>query len=141
MDLRKPHPLESALCGSRWAGKTPAVSDSFKRCTPWLELETYCANLKSFAITLCPLRISSMDIFFFWIWGNPTSWKAHFVGPGERVKPRLSQALTRGARPDSNSRPAVQISNLLPSRYASWGQVVWTCTSLKPKYFLSQKIY
>jgi len=39
------------------------------------------------------------------------------VGPGEGVKPRLSQALTRGARPDSNSRPAVQISNPLPSRY------------------------
>jgi len=43
------------------------------------------------------------------------------VGPGEGVKPRLSQALTRGARPDSNSRPAVQISNPLPSRYAPWG--------------------
>jgi len=43
------------------------------------------------------------------------------VGPGEGVKPRLSQALTRGARPDSNSRPAVQIPNPLPSRYAPWG--------------------
>jgi hypothetical protein len=32
-----------------------------------------------------------------------------------------SQTLTRGARPDLNSRPAVQISNPLPSRYASWG--------------------
>jgi hypothetical protein len=49
------------------------------------------------------------------------------VGPGEEVKPRLSQALTRGARPDSNSRPAVQISNPLPSRYAPWGLVgtIW----------------
>jgi hypothetical protein len=54
------------------------------------------------------------DYFFFWIQGNPTPRKAHFVGSGERVKPRLSQALTRGARPDSNSRPAVQISNPLP---------------------------
>jgi len=40
---------------------------------------------------------------------------------GEGVKPRLSQTLTRGARPDSNSRPAVQISNFLPSHQASWG--------------------
>jgi hypothetical protein len=60
--------------------------------------------------------------FFFWIRGNLTPRKAHFVGPGEGVKPWLSQALTRGARPDSNSRPAVQISNPLPSRYAPWGQ-------------------
>jgi hypothetical protein len=64
-----------------------------------------------------------MDIFFLDL-RKPHPWKAHFVGLGERVKPRLSQALTRGARHDSNSRPAVQISNLLPSRYASWGQVV-----------------
>jgi len=44
------------------------------------------------------------------------------VGPGEGVKPRLSQALTRGARLDSNLRPAVQISNPLPLRYAPWGK-------------------
>jgi len=43
------------------------------------------------------------------------------MGSDEQVKPRLSQALTRGARPDSNSRLAVQISSPLPSRYASWG--------------------
>jgi hypothetical protein len=35
------------------------------------------------------------------------------MGPGERVKPQLFQVLIRGARPDSNSRPAVQISNPL----------------------------
>ena len=52
---KKPHPLKSVLCGSRWASKTPAVPDSYKRCTPWLELETYCADLKLFAITLRPL--------------------------------------------------------------------------------------
>jgi len=40
------------------------------------------------------------------------------MGLGERVKSRLSQALTRDTRPDSNSRPAVQILNPLPSRYA-----------------------
>jgi hypothetical protein len=55
---------------------------------------------------------------FFFIRGKPTLRKAHFVGPGEQVNPRLFQALTRGARPDSNSRPAVQISSSLPSRYA-----------------------
>jgi len=57
----------------------------------------------------------------FWIRGNLTPRKAHFVGPGEGVKLRLSQALTRGARPDSNSRPTMQISNPLPSRYVPWG--------------------
>ena len=68
---------------------------------------------------------------FFWIRGNPTLQKAHFVDPDERVKPRLSQTLTRGARPDSNSRPAVQISNPLPSRYAHWGHTYMrTCMYL-----------
>jgi len=33
----------------------------------------------------------------------------------ERVKPQLSQSFTRGAHPNSNSRPAVQTSNPLPS--------------------------
>jgi hypothetical protein len=71
------------------------------------------------------------NTFFFWIRGNPTPRKAHFVGPGERVKPRLSQALTRGARPDSNSKLAVQISSPLPSRYAPWGPQL-----VIPKHFL-----
>jgi hypothetical protein len=31
--------LESLLRGSRWMGKTSAVPDSYKRCTPWLEFE------------------------------------------------------------------------------------------------------
>jgi hypothetical protein len=35
------------------------------------------------------------------------------MGLGERVKPQLSQALIKGAHPDSNSRPAVQISSPL----------------------------
>ena len=66
-----------------------------------------------------------LDInIFFWIRENPTPQKAHVVGPGERIKPWLSQALTRDARLDSNSRPAVQISNPLLSRYAIWGQRV-----------------
>jgi len=42
------------------------------------------------------------------------------MDPGVWVKPRLSPALTRGSRPDSNSRPAVQISNPLPPRYIPW---------------------
>jgi hypothetical protein len=57
---------------------------------------------------------------FFWIQGNLISWKTYFVGSGEWVKPRLSQALKKDARPDSNSRLAVQISSLLLSRHASW---------------------
>jgi hypothetical protein len=60
--------------------------------------------------------------FFCWILGKLHPWKAYFVGPGERIKLRLSQALIRGARPDSNSRPAVQISSPLPPRYAYWEQ-------------------
>jgi hypothetical protein len=55
---------------------------------------------------------------FFFDSRKPHPWKAYFVGPGERVKPRLFQALTRGTRPDSNSRPTVQISSPLPSRHA-----------------------
>jgi hypothetical protein len=54
--------------------------------------------------------------FFFWIRGNLTLRKAYFVGSGE-LKSRLSQALIRNIRPDSNSRPAVQISSLLLSCY------------------------
>jgi hypothetical protein len=44
------------------------------------------------------------------------------MGLGERVKPRLSQALTRDARPNLNSKPAVQISNPLPSHLSSYFQ-------------------
>jgi hypothetical protein len=70
----------------------------------------------------------SVSLSFFWIRGNLTPRKAHFMGPGKGVKPRLSQALTRGACPDSNSIPAVQISNPLPSRYAPWGRVSLSLT-------------
>jgi hypothetical protein len=49
--------------------------------------------------------------------------KAYFVGLDERVKLRLSQTLTINTCPDSNSRPAVQISNPLPSRYTYWVRV------------------
>ena len=58
------------------------------------------------------------NTIFFLIQGNSTSRKAHFVGSGERVKSRLSHGLTRGARPDSNSRLTVQISISLSSRHA-----------------------
>jgi hypothetical protein len=56
------------------------------------------------------------NFFFFWIRGNFTLRKAYFVGSGEEAKPRLSQALIRGVRPNSNSKPVVQISNPLLSR-------------------------
>jgi hypothetical protein len=32
-------------------------------------------------------KLKFSQYFFFWIRGNPTPWKAHFVGPDERVKP------------------------------------------------------
>jgi hypothetical protein len=52
--------------------------------------------------------------FFFFNLRKPHSLqKMYFVDPGEEVKSRLFQALTRDAHPDSNSRPAVQISNSL----------------------------
>jgi hypothetical protein len=40
------------------------------------------------------------------------------MAPGEQVKPRLFQALTKDVCPDSNSKSAIQISSFLPSRYA-----------------------
>jgi len=52
LNSRKLHLPESALCEPRWVSKTPAVAGSYKRCTSWLELETYCVDLKPFAITL-----------------------------------------------------------------------------------------
>jgi hypothetical protein len=55
LNSRKPHLPKSALCEPRWVSKTPAVPGSYKRCTPWLELETCYADLKLFAITLRPL--------------------------------------------------------------------------------------
>jgi len=47
--------LQSAFCGLRWWNKTLAISGSYKRCTPWLEFETCCADLELFVITLRPL--------------------------------------------------------------------------------------
>lgn len=58
-----------------------------------------------------------INIYFF-IRENPTPRKVYFIGPSERVKSWLSEALTRNVRPDSNSRPSVQISNHLSSRHA-----------------------
>jgi ABC-type nitrate/sulfonate/bicarbonate transport system ATPase subunit len=52
-------------------------------------------------------RRLSVAISFFFIRGNPTLRKAHFVGLDERVKSQLSQVFIKGARPDSNLRPAV----------------------------------
>jgi len=63
LDSRKTHPPESAFCGLRWGSKTPAVPGSYKRCTPWLELETCNADPKPFAITLRPLGTESLKVF------------------------------------------------------------------------------
>jgi hypothetical protein len=67
------------------------------------------------------IEVVWFSIFFFLDLRKSHPRKVYFVSPGERIKPRLSQALTRGARRDSNSRPAVQISSPLPLRYVSWG--------------------
>ena len=56
LDSKKPHLPENALCGSKRESKILAVPGFYKRCTSWLELETCCADLKYFAITLRPLR-------------------------------------------------------------------------------------
>jgi hypothetical protein len=79
-----------------------------------------------------PIWLQPWNLFFLDS-RKPHSRKVHFMGPGERVKPRLSQTLTRGARPDSNSRPAVQILNSLSSRYASWGLKPWNPFSVITK--------
>ena len=47
----------------------------------------------------CTLTPKSTLNFFFLIQGNSTSQKAYFMSPGERVKYRLSQTITRSARP------------------------------------------
>jgi len=52
LDSRKLHPPKNAFYRPRWASKISAIPGSYKRCTPWLELETCCADLKPFAITL-----------------------------------------------------------------------------------------
>jgi hypothetical protein len=58
-------------------------------------------------MTLLKKRKKEKPFFFFLDSRKPHSRKAHLVGLGEGVKPWLSHALTRGVRPDSNSRPAV----------------------------------
>jgi len=64
--------LKNILCRSRWASKTPAVPDFYKRCTPWLKLETCCADLKSFTITLRPFGtkwqiLNALKLYIFFI--------------------------------------------------------------------------
>jgi len=51
--------------------------------------------------------INEDQVYFFFIRGNSTSRKIHFVSPGKRVKHRRFQILTRDARSYSNSKPAV----------------------------------
>jgi len=60
---RKPHPPENVFYGLRWASKTPAVPGSYKRYTSRLELETCCADLKPFTITLRPWNYFVKEIF------------------------------------------------------------------------------
>jgi hypothetical protein len=52
-------------------------------------------------LTLQSICETHQLIFFFWIWGNSTPLKTHFVSSGERVKPWLcrSQVLCHHATP------------------------------------------
>jgi hypothetical protein len=61
LDSRKPHLPKSAFCETKWVSKTLAVPGSYKRYTPWLELEIYSANLKSFIIT--PRSLGTLNIY------------------------------------------------------------------------------
>jgi hypothetical protein len=74
-------------------------------------------SFEDFCTLIVEVYFLILLFYVFFIRENPTFRKVHFVGPDERVKPRLSHILIRGARPDSNSRPAVQISSFLLSRY------------------------
>jgi len=63
-EFEKPHPLESVFYGFRRASKTPVIPGSYKRCTPWLELETCCADLKPY-------------IWNTYVWNSPCSNVRH----------------------------------------------------------------
>jgi len=79
-------------------------------------------------------------VIFFFYSRKPYPQKSYFVGPSKRVKPRLSQALTRDARPDSNSRPTVQISSPLPLRYVHWRpseRVIPSSLALIPRHLIT----
>jgi len=75
------------------------------------------------------INVCKSITFFFWIWGNLISRKAHFVGPSEPVKSRLFQTLIKDAHPDSNSRPA-QISSPLIYFY-------FMCLKMKSIFFFN----
>jgi hypothetical protein len=68
-----------------------------------------------FALKLPHFQVSNREIFFFGFEETSPLYKVYFVGPGEEIKSRLFQALTKNACPDSNSKSAVQILNPLPS--------------------------
>jgi hypothetical protein len=70
------------------------------------DLKSLCGSARVHRRSFC------WNFLFFLHSRNPIPRKVYFVGPGERVKPWLSQTLTRGTYPDSNSKPAVQ--NLSP---------------------------
>jgi hypothetical protein len=107
---------------------------------PWWGLKFYIliSLINPHALNSSSHAVPSHNFFFFWIRENPTSRKAHFVRPGEEVKSRLFQTLTRDACPDSNSRPAVHISSPLPSRYASWDNSHNSCLT---KLYIHEHIY
>ena len=68
LNSRKSHFPESVFCGSKWASKIPVVPGSYKRCTPWFELETCYADLKPFAIT--PRYLGTLKLYIINIYSE-----------------------------------------------------------------------
>jgi len=111
---------ERGLCGLWPSSEACPSSDFFYLSSFFFLFSFFFFFNRTSLVYACVVFKYYIFILFFLIRRNLTPWKAYFVGLGEGVKPRLFQTLTRDARPDSNSRPAVQISNFLSSRYTPW---------------------
>jgi len=110
--LRKLQLLESVLYGSRWVNKTLAVPGSYKRCISWLELETYCADLKSF----CHHVITYKDYKLKRIWSSRMVLRPVSVQPCRQVTPDFFFPIFFSTRPGSSLwslvNPPGQVSKL-----------------------------
>ena len=110
----------------------PTQPNSFQLtlCNPIILNENFKLELYLFFSCLKFIYLASyLLLYFFWIRGNLTLEKRILWAQVSESKPRLSQAFTRDARPDSNSRPAVQISSPLPSRYSLETLFIYLSTS------------
>jgi hypothetical protein len=80
---------ENVFCGSRWGSKILAVPSSYKKCTSWLELETYYTDLKFFTITLRLLKTILPTLPCDWMQGQliGDGLTFQFPGPGPTHPP------------------------------------------------------